>query len=131
MTNLEKLRVDRWLWCARFFKTRALASKEVNGGKVHVNGKRVKSSHMLRINDQLKITKGLHVLIVKVQLLDDKRRPAKTAVLMYEETAESIDERERISELNKISRQHMETPKRKPDKRQRRELMKVRNKDSF
>jgi len=129
MALLEKLRVDRWLWCARFYKTRALASKEVNGGKVHVNGNRVKSSFMLKVGDQLKITKGLHELVVDVLLLEGKRGSAKVAVLMYEESAESIAERERISELNKISRQHMESPKRKPDKRQRRELMKVRNKD--
>ncbi len=129
MASLDKLRVDRWLWCARFFKTRALASKEVNGGKVHVNGNRVKSSFMLKVGDQLKITKGLHELVVDVFLLEGKRGSAKVAVLMYTETADSIERRERLNELNKISRQHLESPKRKPDKRQRRELMKIRNKD--
>ncbi len=129
MTELERLRVDRWLWCARFYKTRALASKEVNGGKVHVNGQRVKSSCMLKVGDQLKITKGIYELIIDVLRLLEKRGSAKVAVLMYCETDESIATRDRINELNKISRQHLEAPKRKPDKRQRRELLKVRNKD--
>jgi len=129
MASLDKLRVDRWLWCARFFKTRALASKEVNGGKVHVNGRRVKSSFMLKVGDQLKITKGIHEIIVDVLEIEGKRGSAKVAVLMYVETEDSIESRERINELNKISRQHLESPKRKPDKRQRRELMKIRNKD--
>lgn len=129
MALLEKLRVDRWLWCARFYKTRALASKEVNGGKIHVNGNRVKSSFMLKVGDQLKITKGLYEHVVNVLQIEGKRGSAKIAVLMYEETGESIAERERINELNKLSRQHLESPKRRPDKRQRRELMKVRNKD--
>ncbi|VAW74891.1 Ribosome-associated heat shock protein implicated in the recycling of the 50S subunit (S4 paralog) [hydrothermal vent metagenome] len=129
MTELEKLRVDRWLWCARFYKTRALASKEVNGGKIHVNGHRVKSSFMLKVGDQLKITKGIYELIIDVLLLQGKRGAAKVAVLMYSETEESIATRDRINELNKISGQHLESPKRKPDKRQRRELIKVRHKD--
>ena len=129
MALLEKLRVDRWLWCARFYKTRALASKEVNGGKIHVNGNRVKSSYMLKVGDQLKITRGLYEHVVSVLRIEGKRGSAKIAVLMYAETPESIEERERISELNKVSQQHLESPKHRPDKRQRRELMKVRNKD--
>ena len=126
----EKLRIDRWLWCARLFKTRSLAAKEVNGGKAHVNGHRVKSSYMLKVGDQVKVTKGIYEQIVNVLLLEDKRGPAKTACLMYEETPESITAREKLSELNRMTGTMHESPKKRPDKRQRRELMKVRNKDS-
>jgi ribosome-associated heat shock protein Hsp15 len=125
MDNLDKLRVDKWLWAARFFKTRAVATKAVDGGKVHVNGQRVKSSRPIQIGDRLEITRGQIQSVVEISILSEKRGPAKEAQTLYQETAESIDQRELKSQQRKLLNASMPHSKGKPDKHQRREIRKV------
>ena len=85
----ERLRVDKWLWAARFFKTRSLAADAVEGGKVHVNGTRVKPARDVRVGDTLDITREGLTWRVEVLALSDRRGPARVAQTLYRETAES------------------------------------------
>ena len=125
MSEAEKIRIDKWLWAARFFKTRAVASKAVDGGKVHVNGQRVKSSRLIHTGDRLEITRGQVQSIIDVVELSEKRGPAKVAQNLYQETLESIESRELKSQQRKLLNASMPRSQGKPDKHQRRELRKV------
>ncbi|MGH8363797.1 MAG: RNA-binding S4 domain-containing protein, partial [Gammaproteobacteria bacterium] len=93
------MRLDKWLWAARFFKTRALATTAVSGGKVHVNGARAKPSHEPCIGDRLTITRGAERCEIIVQALAGRRGPAHEAQKLYEETAASLETRARHAEL--------------------------------
>jgi ribosome-associated heat shock protein Hsp15 len=116
-------RLDKWLWAARFFKTRALASEAVSGGKVHLNGVRVKPSRGVKEGDQLHITKDQLEYRLVIKALNPKRRPAKEAVLLYEESIESIEARQqRISEI-KILNAHMPFSEKRPGKKERRQIV--------
>ena len=118
----EKVRLDKWLWAARFFKTRSLASQAVNGGRVHLNGARIKASRAVNIGDTVLINKsGLEFTIV-VLGLHDKRRPAAEARLLYEESAESIANRAEQAEQRRMIRAGQPAPAKKPDKRERRKI---------
>ena len=121
----QKIRVDKWLWAARFFKTRAVAADAVNGGKVHVNGQRVKSSRPVQVGDQLEITRGQVQSVIDILKLNDKRGSAKVAQFLYQETPESIEERELKSQQRKLLNASMPKSQGKPDKHQRREIRKV------
>ncbi len=125
MTNSEKLRVDKWLWAARFFKTRGLAADAVNGGKVHVNGQRVKSSRPIQAGDRLEITRGQVSSVIDVITLSEKRGPAKLAQLLYEETPASIEQRELKTQQRKLLNASMPKSEGKPNKHQRRQIRKV------
>lgn len=126
--ELNELRLDKWLWAARFFKTRALAVEAINGGKVHLNGNRVKPSRAIRCDDELNITRGTDRFHVFIKGLNDKRRPAKEAVLLYEETEESIKLREDAYELNRLQAANIKHPTHKPNKRERRLMDRFRGK---
>lgn len=119
--EIEVLRLDKWLWAARFFKTRALAVAAIKGGKVHLNSNRIKPSRSVHIGDELEITRGDIHFVVNVLALNDKRRPAKEAQLLYEETAESQDEREKLIEQRRLEAKSLKH-ERRPDKRQRRQI---------
>lgn len=98
------MRIDKWLWAARFFKTRSLATDAVAGGKVHVNDARVKPARELHVGDTVDITiDGLKRTVI-VRDLYDKRGPASVAQTLYEETAESIERRERYVAERKLAR---------------------------
>jgi len=125
MSQTEKLRIDKWLWAARFFKTRAIAADAVNGGKVHINGQRVKSSRFVQVGDRLEITRGQIHSVIDVIALSDKRGPAKVAQTLYQETPESIEARELKSQQRKLLNASMPKSQGKPDKHQRREIRKV------
>lgn len=125
MSQPEKIRIDKWLWAARFFRTRAIAADAVNGGKVHVNGQRVKSSRPIQIEDRLEITRGQVHLVVVVAELSDKRGPTKVAQTLYQETPESIEKRELSSQQRKAFNSSMPKSQGKPSKHQRREIRKV------
>lgn len=118
----EKLRIDKWLWAARFFKTRSQATQAVNGGKVHLNGARVKSARSVNVGDKVLITKGELVFDVIILGLSKYRRPAAEAVLLYEETLESTEQRKEKSELKKMFYAGQKSPAKRPGKRDRRKI---------
>jgi ribosome-associated heat shock protein Hsp15 len=122
----NKVRIDKWLWAARFFKTRSLAAKAVSGGKVHVNEARVKAARSVAVGDRLRINRNNTEFIVDILALADKRGPAKVAQTLYEETPESMASREELREQKKVERAvnaNMVPPKR-PGKRDRRLIKK-------
>ena len=118
----KKIRIDKWLWAARFFKTRSMAASAVNGGKVHVNGCRVKSSKLVQIEDKLEITRNQLHTVITVLVISDKRGPASQAQLLYRETPESIQKRELFSQQRKLLNAGTPVSKGKPDKHQRKKL---------
>src|SRR5256885_7351847 len=93
----DQVRIDKWLWAARFFKTRGAATEAVLGGRVHVNGERVKPSKEVRIGDTVEVTVGVSRRMLEVADLADKRGPARIAATLYRETPESIAARERAA----------------------------------
>ena len=124
--TLESVRLDKWLWAARFFKTRKMATEAINGGKVHLNSARVKPSRAVKVGDKLDITRENYRYHVSVQGLNDKRRPAKEAQLLYEESAESISSREQEQELRKMNSASVHQSDKKPNKKERRQMDKWR-----
>jgi len=119
---MEQVRIDKWLWAARFFKTRSLAAKEVGAGHVAVNGLKVKPARMVRAGDLLTIRQGFLETSVRIQLVSEQRGPAVVARTLYEETEESLVRREQILAERKAMRSHMEQPDRRPDKHERRQI---------
>jgi ribosome-associated heat shock protein Hsp15 len=97
-------RLDKWLWCARFFKTRSLATEAVLGGRVHVNGERVKPAKDVAVGDTLEITVATVRRTVVVSALADQRGPASVAATLYEETPESVEARERQALERRLAR---------------------------
>ncbi|NTV69617.1 MAG: RNA-binding S4 domain-containing protein [Azonexaceae bacterium] len=116
------MRVDKWLWAARFFKTRSLASDALSGGKVKVNGSATKPARDLKVGDRLDIANGETRWEVSVKALSDKRGPAPEARLLYEETPESVAAREAA----RTSRAFVQDPAAdihgRPTKRDRRQM---------
>ena len=126
----DRVRIDKWLWAARFFKTRSMAAQAVTGGKVHVNGARIKPARMVQPGEELRIRRGELEFIVIVQAVSDKRRPAKEAQLLYVETEESIRQRENTREQKRLeAADRMYGPMKRPDKRERRKIRKFTRKD--
>ncbi|WP_308923624.1 RNA-binding S4 domain-containing protein [Janthinobacterium sp. J1-1] len=125
MSEMSNLRIDKWLWAARFFKTRTLASEAVDTGKVKVGGERVKPARGLRIGDELFIDNGADTWEVEVLGLSDKRGAAPVARLLYAETPASIARREQAQEERKLFREPGSTIKGRPTKRDRRQLSKA------
>lgn len=127
-TQSVSVRIDKWLWAARFFKTRSLASDAIDGGKVQCQGLRVKTSKIVNIGEEYSIKQGFLTINVIVKAVSDKRGPAPQATLLYEETQESIDKREQ----NKIMRQAQpamrDAGKGRPTKRERRHIISFTNK---
>jgi ribosome-associated heat shock protein Hsp15 len=101
---MESVRIDKWLWAARFFKTRALATEAVLGGRVRLNDERVKPAKDVRATDVVEVRIGEMRWTVVVRAVAEKRGSARVAATLYEETAESIAERERISAECRLSR---------------------------
>ncbi|VAW58049.1 Ribosome-associated heat shock protein implicated in the recycling of the 50S subunit (S4 paralog) [hydrothermal vent metagenome] len=116
-------RLDKWLWAARFFKTRKLAAEAVNGGKVHLNGDRVKPSRNIKVGDELKITRGQFEFQIMVEGLNKQRRPADEARMLYIESAQSIEKRQSLAESLKALNANMPYSAKRPDKKQRREIV--------
>jgi len=114
------VRVDRWLWAARLFKTRSLAAEAVKGGRVEVNGQRVKPAKELRTGDALEVTLGQTRLALVVRGLSERRGPASEAALLYEETEESRAARERQAAQRRLAAVPQPQPAGRPTKRDRR-----------
>ena len=116
------LRIDKWLWCARFFRSRGLAQQAVEGGHVQVNGERVKASRPLRVGDRLRITRDRERFEVDVTGIPARRGPAPEARQHYRETPESEAARAHARELDRLS---APVSAGRPDKRERRDLLRV------
>ncbi|HKM98017.1 MAG TPA: ribosome-associated heat shock protein Hsp15 [Buttiauxella sp.] len=123
----EGVRLDKWLWAARFYKTRAIAREMVEGGKVHYNGQRSKPSKIVELNAMLTLRQGNDEKTVKVLAINEQRRPATDASQLYEETEESITKREKVALARKLNALTMPHPDRRPDKKERRDLMKFKH----
>lgn len=119
---MHKVRLDKWLWAARFFKTRSLAKKAIEGGKVHCDGARSKVSRDVTLGMTLEIRQGWDEKTVVVKALSDQRRGAPEAAKLYEETEESIAKRALEAEKRKAWRHANIAPETKPNKKQRRAL---------
>ncbi|GAB3379747.1 RNA-binding S4 domain-containing protein [Azotobacter armeniacus] len=121
----EKVRLDKWLWAARFYKTRALAKEAIEGGKVHCRGERCKPSKEPKVGDELTIRTGFDERAVVIRALSAVRRGAPEAQQLYEETAESQARREEAAALRKAGALGLETSGR-PSKKQRRQIFQFR-----
>jgi ribosome-associated heat shock protein Hsp15 len=124
----DKVRLDKWLWAARFFKTRALAKAAIEGGKVHCRGERCKPSKEPKVGDELQIRSGFEERTVVIQELSAVRRGAPQAQALYSETAESIVRREQAAALRKAGALGVQTDGR-PTKKQRRQIHQFRSDD--
>ncbi len=132
MTEEKKsVRIDKWLWAARFFKTRFLAAKAANGGKVHVNGQRVKAAKGVVAGDLVAITIGTVEFIVTVLALSERRGPATAARLLYQESEESREKREAQRSLRRMAAAGHVLPAKRPDKRERRKIREFIRKNSL
>lgn len=125
--NEETLRLDKWLWAARFFKTRRIATDAISGGKVHLNGGRVKPSRSVKVGDRLEIQRGDTFFEVSVEAINKQRRPASEAQQLYRETEESLKNRLAETERKKMENHSRANRERRPDKRQRRKIMEVKS----
>jgi ribosome-associated heat shock protein Hsp15 len=126
---VNQVRIDKWLWAARFFKTRSLAVQAVSGGKVQVNGNRVRSSRIIQIGEVLRIRRGEEEFTVTVCGLSAVRRPAVEARLLYEESEESMRLRRESSRMRSLLATGQSMPAKRPDKRDRRKIMAFTRKD--
>lgn len=116
----DPVRIDKWLWAARFFKTRSLATDAVDGGKVRLNDERIKPARAVKIGDTLQIDNGSTEWEVVIRDLSDKRGPASVAQKLYEETEASIGKRQQEAERRKFFREPSAELKGRPTKRDRR-----------
>lgn len=126
----DKVRLDKWLWAARFFKTRSLASEAISGGKVHVNETRVKPARAIRVGETLRVRRGYDEYVVVVTGLSGRRVSAKQAALLYEETPESQLKRTALAEQRKQHALGTPHPGHRPSKRDRRHIVRFTNQDS-
>ena len=126
----DRVRIDKWLWAARFYKTRSLASEAVEGGKVHVNGDRVKAARPLKPGDRLRIRRGAEELELVVLALAEQRGPASAAQALYEETEASAARRQALAEQQRAAAASAPPrPSGRPDKKARRALSRFQRRD--
>ena len=121
----QTMRLDKWLWVARFFKTRSAASAAITGGKVHVNGERVKPARLVRPGDTLKVTRGQQFITLTINGLAKQRRPAREAQKLYVETPESRKRREFEAEQRRFLNAMTPSMARRPNKRERRRIRRI------
>lgn len=124
----SKIRLDKWLWAARFFKTRSLATDAVAGGKVHVNGQRVKPSRAVLLGDEVELRRGYESWTVIVKQLSDKRGSAMVAAELYAETEQSKRKREEQAALRKAAAGSFIASDGRPNKQQRRDILRFKGK---
>ncbi|MCW9047997.1 MAG: S4 domain-containing protein [Gammaproteobacteria bacterium] len=130
MSIEEQQRLDKWLWAARFFKTRSLAAEAVSGGKVHLNGDRVKPSRNIKPGDSLQITRGQYEFNITIEALNKNRRPASEAQLLYIESEESIHKRKELAQTLKILNANTPHTVKRPSKKQRRQIVRFKRTES-
>jgi len=125
----QAMRIDRWLFAVRLFKSRALAATAVSGGRVHVNGERVKPARQLRPGDRIALMRGAVDFDCEVLLLPARRGPASEAARCYRESAQSIERRARFGERMRLAVALSPRPQARPDKHERRDLRRVRGRE--
>jgi len=118
-SELNRLRLDKWLWAARFYKTRAVAKQAIDGGKVQCEGSRTKPSKEIQAGMEIRLRQGMDEKTVIVKALSESRRGAPEAQLLYEETMESIESRQKMADQRKSQPTHWQ-PSGKPNKKDRR-----------
>lgn len=118
--RLDRVRIDKWLWAARFYRTRSLAKEAIEGGKVHCDGQRVKVGKELRVGMQLEVRQGFDEKTVVVKALSEVRGSAPVAQRLYEETAESLEAREQLQANRRA--QNLAHPEQRPSKKDRRQI---------
>ncbi len=121
------IRLDKWLWAARFYKTRSIAKEMIDGGKVHYNGQRSKPNKTVEVGAIIKLRQGNDEKEIKVTALSAQRRGAPEAQLLYQETEQSVEKREKLKLARKINA--MPHPDRRPNKKERRDLLKFKYQD--
>ncbi|MCR4345958.1 MAG: RNA-binding S4 domain-containing protein [Sulfuricaulis sp.] len=126
ITNEDSaIRLDKWLWASRFFKTRTLAAAAVAGGKVKLNGERVKAAKAVRVDDALRISLGPYEYAVRVLALSGRRGPASQAAKLYEESASSQAARKALASRLAAERHHATHTNGRPNKKQRRQIIQL------
>lgn len=131
MTQISKLRLDKWLWAARFYKTRSLAAREIGNGRVMVNDQPAKPSREIAPDDMVSVRKGDTVTLVRVVALSAVRGPAPVARQLYDETSESIAARERAAEMRRLAPEPAHAIRAgRPTKRERRQIERFRDSPS-
>ena len=123
------IRLDKWLWAARFYKTRTIAREMINGGKVHYNGQKAKPSKIIELGAKVSLRRGYDEKTVIIEKLSDQRKGASEAVLLYSETQQSIELRAQKS-LERKMQAHNPSPERRPDKKQRRDIIRFKDKNN-
>lgn len=121
----DNVRLDKWLWAARFYKTRSLARSVIQSGKVTYNGQKCKPGKVVEVGATVKFPSGYDLKEVVIETISGQRQGAAIAQHLYKETDASIEQRESNQEARKLSAFHSPRPENKPDKKQRRELLKV------
>jgi ribosome-associated heat shock protein Hsp15 len=124
-----KVRLDKWLWAARFFKTRGLAAEAIDGGKVQIGGDRVKRSRQVQVGDEVRVRLGPYEHTVVVSAVSEHRGPASEAARLYEETAASRAAREKLAFQLRAARSALVSDDERPSKRDRRRLLRFKRKD--
>lgn len=128
--KIDSVRLDKWIWAARFYKTRGLAKTMIDGGKVHYNGQRCKASRLVEVGATIKLTQGNDEKTVHVLALSEKRLSAPLAQALYQETDESLKLRQQRAELRKTNSLFAPHPETKPDKKMRRQLLLLKSQQS-
>lgn len=122
-----QVRLDKWLWAARFYKTRAIARQMIQSGKVHYNGQRTKPAKVVEVGAVLKLRQGFDSKEVEVIALSDQRRGASEAQQLYRETESSLKQREQNAQARKLNAMYNPHPQGRPDKKQRRQLIRMKD----
>ena len=130
MSDVSQVRLDTWLWAARFFKTRALAAQAVDGGKVELNGARAKRAKPVQVGDRLRVRRGPFEHHVTVRGLSARRGPAAVAAALYEEDAERKQARQRLADQLRIAPSLRYEGKGRPTKRERRDIERLKGEGS-
>ncbi|MFV0574770.1 MAG: ribosome-associated heat shock protein Hsp15 [Vibrio sp.] len=121
------VRLDKWLWAARFYKTRSIARNMVDGGKVHYNDQRTKPSKIVELGAVIRLRQGNEEKTIVIERISDQRRGAPEAQTLYRETDESLAKREENAQKHKLNALYSPSPERRPDKKQRRNLIKFKH----
>lgn len=123
-----QVRLDKWLWAARFYKTRSIARSMVDGGKVHYNGQRSKPSKVVEVGAEIRLRQGNNEEItIVIDKISSQRRGAPEAQTLYIETPSSVTQREKNSQMRKLNALQSPSPEKRPDKKQRRDIMKFKH----